>query len=148
MENASKALIIAGAILLSILIIGLGMFIYNMAMDAMGNISISAQEVQAYNAPFLQYEGTASGSNARTLCNTIVQHNNTAQDSSQFITVTGEDASQITTNGAADDATAAEFNTAINTFRNTLRAGKMYTITFGYDANTGYVIAVGITAQQ
>ena len=28
MENASKALIIAGAILLSILIIGLGMFIY------------------------------------------------------------------------------------------------------------------------
>ena len=35
-----------------------------------------------------------------------------------------------------------------NTFRNTLRAGKMYTITFGYDANTGYVIAVGITPQQ
>ena len=29
MENASKALIIAGAILLAILIIGLGMFIYN-----------------------------------------------------------------------------------------------------------------------
>jgi len=29
MENASKALIIAGAILLSILIIGLGMAIYN-----------------------------------------------------------------------------------------------------------------------
>ena len=28
MENASKALIIAGAILLSILIIGMGMFIY------------------------------------------------------------------------------------------------------------------------
>ena len=34
MENASKALIIAGAILLSILIIGLGMYIYNMAADA------------------------------------------------------------------------------------------------------------------
>ena len=29
MENASKALIIAGAILLSILIIAIGMFIYN-----------------------------------------------------------------------------------------------------------------------
>ena len=33
MENASKALIIAGAILLSILIIGMGMFIYNQAQD-------------------------------------------------------------------------------------------------------------------
>ena len=31
MENASKALIIAGAILLSILIIAIGMFIYNSA---------------------------------------------------------------------------------------------------------------------
>ena len=31
MENASKALIIAGAILLSILIIGLGMAIYQQA---------------------------------------------------------------------------------------------------------------------
>ena len=33
MENASKALIIAGAILLSILIIGLGMFIYNQEQE-------------------------------------------------------------------------------------------------------------------
>ena len=34
MENASKALIIAGAILLSILIIGLGMYIYQQANSA------------------------------------------------------------------------------------------------------------------
>ena len=35
MENASKALIIAGAILLSILIIGLGMMVFNQAKEAM-----------------------------------------------------------------------------------------------------------------
>lgn len=40
MENASKALIIAGAILLSILIIGLGMFIYQQASGAMGNANL------------------------------------------------------------------------------------------------------------
>ena len=36
MENASKALIIAGAILLSILIIGLGMSIFNASKTAIG----------------------------------------------------------------------------------------------------------------
>ncbi len=35
MENASKALIIAGAILLAILIIGLGIFIYRQAAKAL-----------------------------------------------------------------------------------------------------------------
>ncbi len=33
MENASKALIIAGAILISILIVGLGVIIYNNVSD-------------------------------------------------------------------------------------------------------------------
>ena len=33
MENASKALIIAGAILISILIVGLGVIIYNNVAD-------------------------------------------------------------------------------------------------------------------
>ena len=32
MENASKALIIAGAILLSIAIIGIGMYVYNLSL--------------------------------------------------------------------------------------------------------------------
>lgn len=58
MENASKALIIAGAILLSILIIGLGMFIYQKAAGAMEGININSQEVQSYNSAFINYEGT------------------------------------------------------------------------------------------
>lgn len=57
MENASKALIIAGAILLSILIIGLGMFIYQQASGAMGNANLDPQKIQAYNSEFTSYEG-------------------------------------------------------------------------------------------
>ena len=37
MENASKALIIAGAILLSILIIAIGMYIYNSSTNSITN---------------------------------------------------------------------------------------------------------------
>ena len=43
MENASKALIIAGAILLSIAIIGIGMYVYSQAEGIMKNINISVK---------------------------------------------------------------------------------------------------------
>ena len=40
MENASKALIIAGAILLAILIISLGILIFNQAQDTVGSVNM------------------------------------------------------------------------------------------------------------
>ena len=49
MENASKALIIAGAILLAILLISLGIMIFNQAQDTVSNKSM-IQEVLATNA--------------------------------------------------------------------------------------------------
>ena len=45
MENASKALIIAGAILLAILIITLGIVIYQQASGVINNSSMSQVEV-------------------------------------------------------------------------------------------------------
>lgn len=57
MENASKALIIAGAILLSILIISLGIMIFNQAQDAMSNGGMSEAEVSAFNNKFIKYQG-------------------------------------------------------------------------------------------
>lgn len=41
MENASKALIIAGAILLSVLIISLGIMVYNNAKNTVGSANLS-----------------------------------------------------------------------------------------------------------
>ena len=145
MENASKALIIAGAILLSILIIGLGMFIYQQALSAIGNTGIDQQRVTAYNTPFTQYEGRQNGTVARQICSNVVAHNNTAADSSEFITVQTGDASGLEKNGADPDTTAASFNKAINAVRTGIRTGRMYTISFGYDPLTGLVVAIGIT---
>ena len=51
MENASKALIIAGAILLSILIIALGIFVFNAAKGAVNTDQLDATEIHpAFNA--------------------------------------------------------------------------------------------------
>ena len=67
MENASKALLIAGAILLCILIIAIGMFIYNSAQSTITESmnSMSTQEIEAFNNQFSGYEGVQSGSNIK-----------------------------------------------------------------------------------
>jgi len=74
MENASKALIIAGAILLSILIIGMGMFIYNQAQDQIQKSAgqMSTEEINVHNSQFSSYVGNRqSGSQVKQLLNKL-----------------------------------------------------------------------------
>ena len=143
MENASKALIIAGAILLSILIIGLGMFIYQQASGAIGNANMDPQKIQAYNSEFASYEGTKSGTQVRALLDIIRSHNlaNTDDPSLNVVAMTSS-AANVT--AAPTELVTA---TAINDIKKTINAGKTYTVDFGYDANSGFIVAVGIVAK-
>lgn len=86
MENASKALIIAGAILLAISIIGIGMFIYTKAQTTIQGTDFTTEQAAAYNSKFDSYLGTQTGANVRALCDTIRNHNiaNTSDLSKQI----------------------------------------------------------------
>lgn len=90
MENASKALIIAGAILLSILLISLGILIFNQAQDTVNNSGMSQAEITAFNNQFLKYEGNGKkGSVVKSLINEVIASNSdenhaTAQVSVQY----------------------------------------------------------------
>ena len=143
MENATKALIIAGAILLSILIIGLGMAIYQQASGAIGNANMDPQKIQAYNSEFASYEGTKSGTQVRALLDIIRSHNlaNTDDPSLNVVAMTSS-AANVT--AAPTELVTA---TAINDIKKTINAGKTYTVDFGYDANSGFIVAVGIVAK-
>ena len=77
MENASKALIIAGAILLAILIISLGILIYNQASGVVTNNSMDEVSIQTFNNKFLQYAGDQKGSAVRALLSQINASNAT-----------------------------------------------------------------------
>ena len=90
MENASKALIIAGAILLAILIISLGILIYNQASSVVNNNAMSQVELQNFNQQFTQYEGDAvRGSTVRALYQAVLA-NNVGQDSvDRQVAITG-----------------------------------------------------------
>ena len=143
MENASKALIIAGAILLAIAIIGIGMYVYQNAADAMSGTDMTQQQVDTYNQTFLNYEGTQRGSVVKTMCNTIASHNRTAADLSERVAVIyGGTTADIKASALTEDNTSP---TSITTIRDSsVKSGVSYKITFGYDDATGKITAVYI----
>ena len=89
MENASKALLIAGAILLVILIISLGLVVYNQAKESVGSANLNQQEIEAFNSKFTSYEDTSvSGSQVNQLIQTVISSNQAARNSGENTGVT------------------------------------------------------------
>ena len=90
MENASKALLIAGAVLIVILIIGVGMAIFNAGQGGIDTAisQMSAQEQQIFNSQFTAYEGQQKGSKLKTLINTVISNN--AQEDLPDVSVNGK----------------------------------------------------------
>ena len=81
MENASKALIIAGAMLLAILIIGLGVYIYRQAAGVIDTGTMDQLVVSQFNAQFEPYLGNnVSGSNVKQLIKIIKASNRAKED--------------------------------------------------------------------
>lgn len=77
MENAVKALLIAAAVLIAILIISLGLVVYNRASETVNSAGdLSEYQVQQFNEKFTKYQGeNVSGSDVNALITTIHNHN-------------------------------------------------------------------------
>lgn len=88
MENASKALIIAGAILLAILLISLGILIFNQAQDTINNSGMSQAEKTAFNQKFTKYEGNQKGSVVRSLVQEVMAANSDENNKDANIKIT------------------------------------------------------------
>lgn len=108
MENASKALIIAGAILLAILIISLGIMIYNQAAGVTNNNSMTEVEVTTFNSKFEQYLGSnVRGAQVNALINTINTNNMSQDDDSKKVKLDGQ--STALTNNAKNYKTGSTY---------------------------------------
>ena len=104
MENASKALIIAGAILLAILIISLGIFIFSKSQDTINSINMDEQEIMAFNNKFTPYEGdNIRGSKVNALAQAVLSNNQAAANNGETptkgITMTLPKGDTITADG-------------------------------------------------
>lgn len=83
MENASKALIIAGAILLAILLISLGIYIFNQASDTINKSGMTQAETKTFNQNFTKYEGKQKGSAIRSMVQDVLANNNSDEASDE-----------------------------------------------------------------
>ena len=119
MENASKALIIAGAILLAILLITLGILVYNQAAGVINNDSMNAVEMQQFNQQFIQYEGEQRGVTIRSLLQAVLANNSSADSDERKVTVTG-------------DFDIAIDDTDISTELRKVQTGSTYTVACSY----------------
>ena len=74
MDNASKALIMAGAILIAVMLISLGVLLYNRAADVANDATDTIGNIgaQVFNEQFTQFCGpTVSASTVKTLINKV-----------------------------------------------------------------------------
>lgn len=99
MENASKALIIAGAILLSILIISLGILIFNQASGVVNNNAMTEVEVNSFNQKFEQYFGNnVRGANVNALIQAVNTNNMATDDDTKKVEIVDVNKIGITKN--------------------------------------------------
>ena len=145
MENASKALIIAGAILISILIISLGVLVYNQASSTVNKANLNSQEAQAQNSKFESYFGTdVTATEVKNLLSEVRTNNLTASRNEESATIgvfyasvnySGADENFISTDAGFDpnkikksDFDGADFTPDVQAITNNLKAGTSYTV--------------------
>ena len=125
MENASKALIIAGAILISILIIGLGVFIYQQAQSTVSKVKLNSQEAQAQNQQFDNYFGDkVSAQEVKQLCTTVRSNNITGE--------TGNDTKKVWLVYQPIGSTQPDYKTP-SEISKAVKAGKTYNVNVAND---------------
>lgn len=96
MENASKALIIAGAILISILLIAISMYIYQSANSTIQTAAskMSQNDKNMYNSTVKNYssKGTLNGTDIKNLIEDIISQNSQyVEESGKFISISTDD---------------------------------------------------------
>ena len=136
MENATKALLIAAAVLIAILIISLGIVIYNQASETINSVNMSGQEIQAFNDQFLKCGGGGQrGTEINALLKTALNNN----------------MSEITENGGTETAKCVEIvgnsGAAIDEAAGTMTkvdSARVYDVTVAQDGEGGLVHTITI----
>ena len=154
MENASKALIIAGAILLSILIIAIGMYIYTSSHNSISEAGsqISEQEKTSFNQQWNTYEGAQGGNNVKALLQKVIGNCNTnAQEEQRLVDVVCSRAKSIGSGQANINVGVDNIEDSIQeltTLRNIIEARHTYYVQLDYDPQTSLVNKIIIKYEE
>ena len=141
MENASKALLIAAGVVIVLLIIALGVWIFGFGknqMDASAR-SFDEQQLAALNNPFTQYQGKQRGANVSALLGRVITHNANADKDDTAETISVE--SKVSGNTLSNTSDSSQISNLASSFAS---SGKTYTVTIQY-ATSGLVNHITIT---
>lgn len=142
MENATKALMIAAAVIVAILIISLVMGIFNTGAEQAQNANLDEYAILQHNDKFTKYEGeNKSGSEVNAMLKAVRNYNNTQEDESMMITVADqrsdvEDGDKVDVDPDADSSAESP---------NTVATGARYQVKLYYSNNLVRAIVVADT---
>ena len=148
MENASKELIIAGAILLSVLLISLGILVFQNAKGTISDTNLDSEVAQTFNNKISQYCGKKKNANDMNGLVAAISSSNGAQKGKSDVHYiklivtgltgyyTGADQSGYTVSGTTV--------TAVSTNYPNFSAGVTYQATYSVD-DAGYITTVTIS---
>ena len=139
MENASKALLIAGAILIVILIIAVGMIVYNSSKGTIDEAisQMSSSEKETFNAQFKQLAGNdRNGSQLDSLLDKIDNNNRTNEGTGKVVAVK-----------YANRRGASLSESSVTAIREDLVSSRRYKIEVKDTNNDGLIDTVEVTAQ-
>lgn len=153
MENASKALIIAGAILISILIISIGIYLYsNSGSMAILNANASSQEmlIMKFNKEYTMYEGNQRGTAVKRLLSMastnnaeLYQRQDTIPDCVCIRTKSKDILNQIKDSEVKRGLTTREYGVRypnnISDISNYIKKTASYNISFNYNQKRLYL---------
>ena len=134
MENASKALIIAASVLLSIMIIALGVTIFNKAQGSADTTQLDTTEINMFNSKFERYSGNQLGSQVKSLISFVISNASTNKDEpSKLPTVSSNG-----TTASGGESAYSDMQTYINTLgsiRNNVTSTRTYNVVCEYSTS-------------
>lgn len=137
MENASKALLLAAAILIAIILISLGVYIVSQGQDTVQDSGKVLDEVriQQFNGKFDIYQGTKTGSQVKQLVKTVSSNN--IADPGQQVKFSDDSTAGLWTAKEEDEITTY-------TITNKIGNSKKYEVTMN-TGKTGVIETITVT---
>lgn len=139
MENATKALLIAAAILIAIVLISIGVFVLRQGQDAMSSADMSEAQILAFNSKFESYGGTQRGSQVKALIDRVIASNR------EQTADTTSDTSAVVEVDLAGTSIITKASPTPNSLSKTPSTAQYYTVTIHKADKTGLVDKITIT---
>lgn len=142
MENASKALIIAASVLVAILIVAMGVTIFNRAQNSADMTSLDTTEINMFNSKFERYADNQLGSQVKSLISFAISNASTNKDDPSKLPTVQYD-STIANGSSTATSNITEYVNALGTIRNRIVSTHTYNVECQYAAS-GLITAITI----